>query len=484
MLIASIAVAATAHAAPAVDGEFAVSGKPGYIALGPDGNLWAVLSGSAQNNDVARISPAGVVEEFDVANLAGAVGIAAGPGNTLWVTRPAKVAGFSPENPGGAQEFAVADLATPRDIALGPDGNLWAASGDKLLRIPPANPAGYTPFTIAGLDARGLAADGERLWIASFGNGTIYSATTAGAATPHAVGGGPQEVVAGIGGQVAYSNPGGAPQTVGRLMNGGSPLTAPTPGADPFGVAFGADQAYWFAQFASGDLGRLSGGGEYSRLTGLSAAAGPRHITAGPGNTLWVSLETAGKVARVSGLEPPGSQPIAGDPVRIAGLKLLPKRFRVAEGRTPIASDERRSGRPAASGTTIRLAKARTPNASAKRRGGGRARAGTRIRFRLNAVATVRMSIHRRVGGRRMGRRCVAGKRQPRSRKPCKRFVKQGVLVRRNLAVGTQRIAFSGRIGRRALRPGRYRLTVVAIADGGDRSKPRRASFSILSPRR
>jgi virginiamycin B lyase len=454
-LIALLAVGGTAHAAPAVDGEFAVSGKPGYIALGPDGNLWAVLSGSGLNNDVARISPTGVVEEFDVPALAGAVGITAGPDGNLWVTRAAKVARFAPANPAGATEFAVADLAAPRDIVAGPDGNLWAASGDKLVRIPPGNPVGYTAFTVAGLDARGLAADGERLWIASFGNGTIYSATTAGVATPYPVGGGPQEVGAGAGGQVAFSNPGSNPQTVGRLMNGGSPLTTPAPG-DPFGVAFGSDQAYWFAQFASDDLGRLSADGEYSRLTGLSAGSGPRQIAAGPGNTLWVSLETAGKVARVTGVEPVGPRPIAGRAFGISGLKVTPKRFRVAKARTPLTSQ--------------------------KRPGRKRAPAGTRVRFRLNDVATVRMKIERRLAGRRAGRRCVAPKPTLHSRQRCPRFVRRGTLVRRNLAAGTQRIAFSGRIGGRALKPGRYRLTAVASA-GGDRSKPRRAAFTVVAPR-
>jgi streptogramin lyase len=441
-------------AAPAVDGEFAVSGKPGYIAQGPDGNLWTVLTGSAANNDVARVSPAGVVEEFDVPALAGAVGIAAGPDGNLWVTRPAKVSRFAPANPAGATEFAVADLAGPRDITAGPDGNLWAAAGDKLLRIPPANPVGYTAFTITGLDARGIAADGERLWIASFGNGTIYSATTAGVATPHVVGGGPQEVGAGAGGQVAYANPGTDPQTVGRLTSGGSPLTTPAPGSDPFGVVFGSDQAYWFAQFASGDLGRLSADGEYSRLTGLSAGSGPRHITTGPGNTLWVSLETAGKVARVTGVTPPPPSTTRGK-VRLAGLKVLPRRFRVARARTPIVSAQRRRT-------------ARPP--------------GTTIRFRLSEVATVRLVIERRLAGRRAGGRCVTPRPALRSRKRCTRFVRRGTLVRRDLAAGTQRIAFSGRVGGKALRPGRYRVTAVAIADGV-RSKPRRTPFTVVAPR-
>jgi streptogramin lyase len=226
-----------AHAAPVVDGEFAMppGGKPGYITQGPDGNVWVVLSGAVGGEDVAKISVGTggevVVEPFDVPNLANAVGITAGPDGNLWVTRPAKAARFAPDNPAGAVQFDIAGLGTPRDITTGPDGNLWAASGDGLLRIAPDNPEGYTPFTILGMDARGIASDGERLWIASFGNGAIYSATTAGVATPHLVGGaGPQEVAGGLGGQVAYTNQGTDPQTVGRLTAGAAtPLTTPTP---------------------------------------------------------------------------------------------------------------------------------------------------------------------------------------------------------------------------------------------------------------
>jgi hypothetical protein len=159
------------------------------------------------------------------------------------------------------------------------------------------------------MGARGIDAGGGRLWIADFGSARIISATTAGVATPIDVGGGPQEVAGGPGGQVAYGNPGVFPQNVGRLVPGGMPLLTDTPQADPFGIDFAADGAYWIAQFAAGNLGRLTPAGAYTTLAGLPAGSGPRYLTAGPCNTVWVGLETSQQVARISGVEPPPGPP-------------------------------------------------------------------------------------------------------------------------------------------------------------------------------
>ena len=54
-------------------------------------------------------------------------------------------------------------------------------------------------------------------------------------------------------------------------------------------------------RFGANDLLRLTTGGQQTKLTGFSAAAGPRYLTKGPGNTLWVGLETKQKVARITG---------------------------------------------------------------------------------------------------------------------------------------------------------------------------------------
>jgi hypothetical protein len=58
--------------------------------------------------------------------------------------------------------------------------------------------------------------------------------------------------------------------------------------------------------------------------------------------------------------------------------------------------------------------------------------------------------------------------------------VRGGTLTRRNLDAGRGRIGFSGRIGRRALRPGRYRATLTATDLAGNRSPARRLSFRVV----
>lgn len=313
--------AAPAAAAPQVDGVFDLSGSPGQITAGPDGNVWTTVTGSGAGNTLARITPDGTVTEFAPAKVAAPVGIASGPDGNLWLTQTQKVVRVPPANPDGAEDFTVAALADPRGITSGPDGNLWAASNDKLLRIPPANPTSFDEFTIAGMGARGIDAGGGRLWIADFGSGRIISATTAGVATPVNVGGGPQEVAAGPGDQAAFGNPGAVPQTVGRLSPGGMPLLTETPLADPFGIDFAADGAYWIAQFAAGNLGRLTPSGAYTELGGLPAASGPRYLTAGPGNRVWVGLETSQQVARVVGVEPPDPPDDAAPKLRLKGKR-------------------------------------------------------------------------------------------------------------------------------------------------------------------
>jgi hypothetical protein len=57
--------------------------------------------------------------------------------------------------------------------------------------------------------------------------------------------------------------------------------------------------------------------------------------------------------------------------------------------------------------------------------------------------------------------------------------VKKGTLTRRSLAAGGRRVAFSGRIGKRRLAPGRYRATLVATA-AGLKSKPAKLSFTVV----
>lgn len=291
-----------AVADPALNGEFPVSelSSNNQIAPGPDGNMWVTLAGA---KDVARIAPDGVVTEFDAVDMASPIGITAGPDGRMWVTQAGGVASFDPSDPTSATKTAIADLTDPRAITVGPDGNLWTASADKVISIPPATPAAATSFASTGVsNARWITSgtDGN-LWVADFGNAAVYRVTTAGASTKFDAGGGTQGVAAGPNGQVAFTQQGSAPYTIGRITS--TVETTEVAGTDPFGITFGADGAYWAALFATDALARLTPQGALSTLA-LPAGSGPRQLAAGPGDTLWVTLDQAEKVARISGVSP------------------------------------------------------------------------------------------------------------------------------------------------------------------------------------
>ena len=99
------------------------------------------------------------------------------------------------------------------------------------------------------------------------------------------------------------------------------------------------------------------------------------------------------------------------------------------------------------------IARAGTPVAA-------RVAQGTRLRYTLSEGARVTMKIQRRLAGRPTRYRAVGR-------------------LKRNGVSGLNRTRFTGRIGRRALRPGRYRVVITATDAAGNRSAPKSARFRI-----
>jgi hypothetical protein len=88
-----------------------------------------------------------------------------------------------------------------------------------------------------------------------------------------------------------------------------------------------------------------------------------------------------------------------------------------------------------------------------------RAKKGTTITFKLSEAARVVFAVQRVL--------------------PKKRFGK-ALRFAMNAKAGANKKKFSGRIGKKALKPGRYRLTMVARDGAGNRSTPKRLTFSIV----
>jgi uncharacterized delta-60 repeat protein len=137
---------------------------------------------------------------------------------------------------------------------------------------------------------------------------------------------------------------------------------------------------------------------------------------------------------------------------------------------------------PTLSGLSLRPARFRVAKAGAPRSAGRRKRAprGTRIRFRLSEAAALRLTITRPVPGRRAGGRCRKPTKRDRGRKRCTRQVSVATLTRSGRPAGAQALSWSGRIGRKALRPRRYGLSVRATDAAGNRSRARTAAFRIV----
>lgn len=302
VLLAALLAPVAAFAKPNLAGTFDLSGTPGQITRGSDGNVWVTISGSGLGNNLARIKPNGNVTEYSPAALVNPVGITSGPDGDLWLTRNGGVVRVPPEDPDSAQDFNIAAISDPRGITKGPQGKLWAASADQLVSFKPNNPPGFDATTINGMGARGIAESGGKLWIADFAGQRIVRAAPSGAVKKYNVGGGPQQVAAGPDNGIAYANPGDVPQTVGRIEEGGGPKKTKVPNSDPFGMEFAPDRNWWIAEFAKDQLGLLSQDGDLKQFKDLPNNSGPRYLAVGAGGTIWVSLEGADAVARIKGV--------------------------------------------------------------------------------------------------------------------------------------------------------------------------------------
>jgi hypothetical protein len=106
---------------------------------------------------------------------------------------------------------------------------------------------------------------------------------------------------------------------------------------------------------------------------------------------------------------------------------------------------------------------------------------GTTFRFTLSEPATVRINIRRAAKGRRRAGRCVKPRPSLRRARRCTRFVSVGTLTRSGTQ-GANSVRFTGRIGRKALRPRRHRAVFRATDAAGNRSRPVRLGFRVVRP--
>ena len=142
----------------------------------------------------------------------------------------------------------------------------------------------------------------------------------------------------------------------------------------------------------------------------------------------------------------------------LGNLKLTPKKFAVSKKPTAKTS------------------------AKAKKKKKKKSHKGSKIRFTLNREAAVTFTFERKTTGRKVKGKCVKTTkklRKKKRKKKCARWVPAGKLVRNSQAAGNRVLPFSGRIGKKKLKPGKYRVSLQASATTGI-SPVLRKSFVVL----
>jgi secreted trypsin-like serine protease len=124
-------------------------------------------------------------------------------------------------------------------------------------------------------------------------------------------------------------------------------------------------------------------------------------------------------------------------------------------------------------------AKFRVDRSGAAERPVSAAAKGTTLRYRLSEAAHVVVTIARTQPGRRAGKRCVKQTRRNRTKRRCTRSVNFGSFAV-DAGAGAGSHAFSGRIGRRSMKPGSYRATLVGTDAAGNSSKKKTLRLKVV----
>ncbi len=447
--------------------------KPYFITTGPDGLLWFTDVGTSRG--IGRISTAGdrvpplpvTADPFDV--------MTASDGNVYWSegnkvtrrrpngfleSRTAETTTFGLTEINGNFHFATATSAGgyANLVCHFASPNNWPASSMNCSG--PSGPVG-SGFTDL------VTLPNSHVWMPSYTEGSVRRWIPGNPFTKYdlAVGSHPFRMALGPDGNLWTTDFTGS--AIYRVTTAGTWTRFPLP-ADrrPSDIVAGPDGALWFTQLAGNLIGRMTTDGVLTEFPIPTPDSQPRGITVGPDGALWFTEEKAGKIARLT-LDTPGSGggpggpggPGGGGPGTVADrapptfdrrLTAVPARFRVGARATPVSARARR----------------RIP-------------VGTTLRFILSEPAAVRIVIARAAPGRRVGRACRRPTRANRKRPRCTRWIARGTL-RRQGRQGPNAVAFTGRIGRRALPPGRYRATATARDAAGNISRPSRARFTIV----
>jgi virginiamycin B lyase len=452
-ILAWVVLTAAPSAGAATFTEYPIGAYPAhaprYIKAGPDGNIWFADGGT--EGGIGRISPAG--ELFAEVGGVGPVEVAFGPDGTVYWAGDKSIARLVPS--GAINESTK--FSSNYAAAVAPNGEFWFST-----RISHwAHSTGIEPEVTE--DFRELP--GRLTSIAFDRSGAAWGAFYEANAV--------QELAPGF-----------------RLV-------ALPPKSGPARIALGPEGNLFVTMFDANAVDRITPTGLRTRFP-VSPGAGPNDIALGPDGALWITEYKANKIARMTTagiltgefpIPTPNTQPIgiaAGpDGAMWFTESLAAKIGRIAidaTTTTPVAG----AGGPGASGgmrDTTPPSFSRAPSLHPSRfrdsgRGGGRVPKGSSLTFALSESSSVTGEVAAARPGRKSHGSCVGVSKSNRAKPHCLRYIRLGSLSFKATA-GANRFAFSGRVAGHTLKPGGYRLTLVATDAAGNGSAPAKLAFTI-----
>lgn len=305
----------TLNAAPQIT-EYEVkpfSNSPGFVALGPDGNVYFTdyIDPDFGASFIGRMTPNGNVTKrfFYGGNFPSLDGIAFGSDKNLWITDSGDgvVAKLNVQSGKITTYTLPGPAAFPAGIAAGPDANLWFVD-DGHNSVDSITTNGFLNIYQGGISQNaglfGIAAGPDaNLWFTETFANKIGSITTGGTVHEYSQGidsnSKPAAIAPGPDGALWFCQKRG----IGRITTAGAitEYHGLSSGEICDWIAAGADGAMWFTEHgAAAGAGRITMHGKVTEYrNGITPKSFPYGIAAGAGRTMWFA-EEAHRIGKIS----------------------------------------------------------------------------------------------------------------------------------------------------------------------------------------
>jgi streptogramin lyase/PKD repeat protein len=281
------------------------------ITTGPDGALWFT---EPSNDQIGRLTTAGVFTEYVIPSGADPQEIVSGADGALWFTERARNQIGRLTTAGVFTEYLIpSGNGSPEGITAGPDGALWFTENgvNGIGRLTTAGV--FTEYTIptggSGPEEITNGPDGA-LWFTEYNANQIGRITTKGAFTEYPIPTGstnPQGITSGPDGALWFTE--NSVNNIGRITTAGAitEYPVPGPGTDRLQqIVAGRDGNLWFANQSNDKVGFITTAGVVTQYATPSSGSLPTGITAGPDGGIWFTESGyPGRIATTGPLDLP-----------------------------------------------------------------------------------------------------------------------------------------------------------------------------------